>query len=87
MDSETTTDQSEPRGSLRVILIVLVILAAIDFCIFVWVVPWADKTYQSLFGSLGYVIVFLTIFVDFLIGLALVAYYFNSQSYPSDRWQ
>ncbi len=87
MNLEETMDPIEPRGSLRVIFIVLVMLAVIDFCILIWVVPWADEAYRSLSGSMGYVITFLTVFVNLLIGLALVAYYFKSQSYPSDRWQ
>lgn len=87
MDSEATTGHNELRGSLRVILAVLAILAAINSCIFIWVVPRADEAHQSIFGSLGYVIAFLTLFVDFLFCLGLAAYYFKNQSYPSDRWQ
>ena len=66
-----------------------VIVAAIDMLLSFRVIPWVDGQdwAATRFGSVGYVVFFVMVFFTFIAFLALVAYYFSRQSYPSDEWR
>ena len=75
------------RRRIRTIVAVAAAVVAFDLMVLKWLVPWADERYVSNYGTLGYVFTFLTVAVTMIVFLGLVAYYFQRESYASDRWQ
>lgn len=86
-DADPSNEKSERRGRRWPTAIILAATVVADALIFTMVVPWAEGISKDRFMSLGYVVTFLTVFVNLLIVLGLVAYMFHGDSYPSDRWK
>lgn len=85
LDAIVEIRNTRRRG--RTIVAVAAAVVAFDLTVLKWLVPWADKRYVSNYGTLGYVFTFLTVVVTMIVFLGLVAYYFQHESYASDRWQ
>lgn len=85
LDAIVEIRNTRRRG--RTIVAVAAAVVAFDLMVLKWLVPWADERYVSNHGTLGYVFTFLTVVVTLIVFLGLVAYYFQRESYASDRWQ
>jgi len=80
------TGTARRKRTLRTIAVAAVVLTA-DVLTLKWVVPWADEMTDNPFMSLGYIVTFFVVFINFIILFALVAYLPSQESYPSDRWK
>ena len=83
---------SEPSGRgrmarLRVVAVVTAIVLVADILVLKFVVPWADDEFPNPFMSTGYIVTFFLVFLNFVTAFAMVAYIFQGDSYPSDRWR
>lgn len=75
------------RRTVAVVGVVAALVIVLDYVSFAWFVPWADEMTDNPLMSLGYIVVFFVIFCNLLLFIALLAYLFHGESYPSDRWQ
>jgi hypothetical protein len=69
------------------IFTVVTTMVTLDLAILEWLVPWADEHYVTQYMSMGYITTFLTVAVTFIVSVGLIAYYFQEESYASDRWR
>lgn len=84
---ETGGGEDIRKKRISVAFIVLALTAIVDLLVITKVVPWAEEISDNPFMSLGYVVTFLTVFVNFLIAIGILAYVLHGDSYPSDRWK
>jgi len=68
------------------VIAVAVTMLIMDGLTIKWVIPWADEMTNNPFMSLGYIVAFFAVLVNFVVFFALVAHVPRQESYPSDRW-
>jgi len=86
----TVTDgMTKPTWRRRIPTIVAVAatMLTMDVLTIKWVIPWADEMTDNPFMSLGYMVAFFAVLVNFVVLFALVAHVPRQESYPSDRWK
>lgn len=78
---------AEMRRTVATVVIVLAVMAVLDFVSYIWLVPWADEMTKNPTMSLGFMLTILVVFCNFVVSIALVAFVFSEQSYPSETWE
>lgn len=89
-DQEVTAADGETKPIWRRILTVIAVAAtmlAMDALTIKWVIPWADEMTKNPFMSLGYIVAFFAVLINFVVFFALVAHVPHQESYPSDQWK
>ncbi|MGD9962963.1 MAG: hypothetical protein AB7S97_03595 [Thermoplasmata archaeon] len=75
------------RRTATTVVFVLAVMAVLDYVSYMWLVPWADEMTKNPTMSLGFMLTILVVFCNFVVSIALVAFVFSEQSYPSEKWE